>query len=174
MKEIWKDIDGTGGKYQVSNFGNVRSFTRFKNGELLKYGKYTNGYLFVHFSKDTDKQGERHSYSVHRLVAQAFIPNPKGFPQVNHKDENKTNNRVDNLEWCDSKYNNNYGTHNQKISEKNKNSHGRPVYCVELDRVFKSAKQAADFVGRNGTNIIAVCAGREKKCAGYRWEYYIK
>ena len=171
MQEVWKDIDGTSGRYQVSNLGNVRAFTRFKNGELLKPGRYSNGYLFVHFAKDTDKKGERHSYSIHRLVAQAFIPNPKGLEQVNHKDEDKTNNRVDNLEWCTHIYNQNYGTKNQRISEKNKLSHGIPVYCVELDRIFRSAKEAAEFVGRSGTNITVVCRGKEKTCAGYHWRY---
>ncbi len=171
MKEIWKDIDGTSGRYQVSNLGNVRAFTRFRNGELLKFGKYSNGYLFVHFAKDTDKKGERHSYLIHRLVAQAFIPNPENLPQVNHKDEDKTNNKVENLEWCTHIYNQNYGTKNQRIGEKNKLSHGKLVYCVELDRVFRSAMEAARFVGRNGTNISAVCRGKEKTCAGYHWEY---
>ena len=171
MQEIWKDVDGTSGRYQISNLGNVRAFTRFRNGELLKPAKYSNGYLFVHFAKDTDKKGERHSYLIHRLVAQAFLPNPDGLPQVNHKDENKTNNRVDNLEWCTHLYNQNYGTKNQRIGEKNKISNGKPVYCIELDRVFCSASEAARFVGRNPTNVSAVCRGKEKICAGYHWKY---
>lgn len=157
--------------YQVSNFGNVKSFTRIKKGGLLKPGRYSNGYLFVHFAKDTDKKGERHSYLIHRLVAQAFLPNPDGLPQVNHKDENKTNNRVDNLEWCTHLYNQNYGTKNQRIGEKNKISNGKPVYCIELDRVFCSAAEAARFVGRNPTNVSVVCRGKEKSCAGYHWKY---
>ena len=68
-------------------------------------------------------------------------------------------------------YNQNYGTKNQRISEKNKLSHGIPVYCVELDRVFRSAKEAAEFVGRSGTNITVVCRGKERTCAGYHWRY---
>lgn len=118
MQEVWKEIEGTNGMYQVSNLGNVKSFTRIKKGGLLKPGRYSNGYLFVHFSKDTDKKGERHSYLIHRLVAQAFLPNPDGLPQVNHKDENKTNNRVDNLEWCTHLYNQNYGTKKSKDRRK--------------------------------------------------------
>lgn len=171
MQEIWKEIEGTNGMYQVSNLGNVKSFTRIKKGGLLKPGRYSNGYLFVHFAKDTDKKGERHSYLIHRLVAQAFLPNPKGLEQVNHKDENKTNNRVDNLEWCTHLYNQNYGTRNQRVGEKNKISNGKPVYCIELDRVFCSAAEAARFVGRNPTNVSVVCRGKEKSCAGYHWKY---
>lgn len=167
MQEIWKEIEGTNGMYQVSNLGNVKSFTRFKKGGLLKFGYFSNGYLFAHITIN----GKRRSYLVHRLVAEAFIPNPENLSQVNHKDENKTNNAVDNLEWCDCKYNNNYGTHMERIKEKNRLSHGRPVYCVELDRVFHSAMEAARFVGRNGTNISAVCRGKEKTSAGYHWRY---
>ena len=171
MQEIWKDIDGTSGRYQVSNLGNVRAFTRFRNGVLLKPGRYSNGYLFVHFAKDTDKKGERHSYLIHRLVAQAFIPNTKGLPQVNHKDEDKTNNRVDNLEWCTHIYNQNYGTKNQRISEKNKLSHGIPVYCVESGKTFNSAKSAGEFINRKGTNITRACRVTHRTCGGYHWRY---
>ena len=171
MQEIWKDIDGTSGRYQVSNLGNVRAFTRFRNGELLKPGRYSNGYLFVHFAKDTDKKGERHSYLIHRLVAQAFIPNTKGLPQVNHKDEDKTNNRVDNLEWCDSKYNNNYGTHNERAFKNRIITHNKPVYCIEMNKVFNSAEEAGRIFGINRNGIAAVCKGRKRSAAGYHWKY---
>lgn len=167
MQEIWREIKGTNGMYQVSNLGNVKSFTKLKKGDLLKPGKFSNDYLFVHINMN----GKRKSHLVHRLVASAFILNPKNLPQVNHKDEDKTNNSAENLEWCDNRYNNNYGTKNQRTAEKNRLSHGRPVYCVELDRVFRSAMEAARFVGRNGTNISAVCRGKEKTCAGYHWKY---
>ena len=111
MQEVWKEIEGTNGMYQVSNLGNVKSFTRIKKGGLLKFGHFSNGYLFAHIRIN----GKRRSYLVHRLVASAFLPNPQNLPQVNHKDENKTNNRVDNLEWCTHLYNQNYGTKNQRI-----------------------------------------------------------
>ena len=93
MQEIWKEIEGTNGMYQVSNLGNVKSFTRIKKGGLLKFGYFSNGYLFVHIRIN----GKRRSHLVHRLVASAFLPNPQNLPQVNHKDENKTNNSPDNL-----------------------------------------------------------------------------
>lgn len=103
--EIWKDIKGYEGLYQVSNLGRVKSlgrFHKFPNGgiyeikpRILKNATETSGYLFVALYN-----GYRKQYKIHRLVAEAFIPNPNNLPQVNHKDLNKQNNRVDNLEWC--------------------------------------------------------------------------
>lgn len=167
MERIWKDIDGTNGMYQISNYGEVKSFTKFKNGDLLKPSNFSNGYLFVHIKRN----GQRRSNLVHRLVAEAFIPNPERFPQVNHKDENKKNNRADNLEWCDNRYNNIYGTKNQRASEKNKISHCIPVVCIELNKTFKSAKEAARFVNKSGTNITRACKNIYRTCGGYHWEY---
>ena len=104
MTEIWKTIDD---RYSVSNFGRVKS--NYANKErILKPYKNHYGYLMV----DLRHHGTRKIISVHRLVALAFISNPDNLPEVNHKDENKENNYVDNLEWCDTKYNCNYGTRN--------------------------------------------------------------
>ena len=101
----------------VSNIGNVRNVRR---NTLLKLSKNNYGYIRVHLSKNGIKTGFR----VHRLVAQAFLPNPDNLPEVNHLDEDKTNNRVDNLEWCDRKYNNNYGDRLEKsINTKIKNGY---------------------------------------------------
>ena len=120
MKEKWKPIVGYEGLYEVSNMGNVRSLTRvvdFRDragnmnqrvikGRVMKPQKQRTGYLHVGLSKD----GKVTLFRVHRLGAVAFIDNPEGLYEVNHIDEDKTNNRVDNLEWCDHKYNNNYGS----------------------------------------------------------------
>ena len=123
MEEIWKDIEGYEGLYQVSNMGRVKSVERMKwSGKcyykaperILKPRKNGGGYLVVMLSKN----GKVKTCRVHRLVATAFIPNPNNLPQINHIDENKGNNHMENLEWCDSKYNNNYGTHNKRVSEK--------------------------------------------------------
>ena len=119
MKELWKDIEGYEGLYQVSSLGAIRSLDRYRNrpsksgnmyiqrykGKVLKQ-TLNDGYFTIYLHKD----GVNKFYSVHRLVAKAFIPNPNNLPQVNHKDENKQNNCVENLEWCTAKYNVNYGT----------------------------------------------------------------
>ena len=115
-EEIWRAIEGYEGLYEVSNTGRVRSVDRYvkysngrihlHKGKVLRPIKDRDGYLQVNLCYS----GRINSIKIHRLVAQAFIPNPDNLPQVNHKDEVKTNNNVDNLEWCDSKYNNNYGS----------------------------------------------------------------
>ena len=114
--EHWKAIVGYEGIYEVSDTGLVRSLNweRTKQVRVLRPGKLERGYLFVPLSKD----GHVKNFLVHRLVAQAFIPNPQCLPQVNHKDEDKENNSVSNLEWCTARYNINYGTCQQRMAEK--------------------------------------------------------
>ena len=116
MKEEWRDIKGYEGKYQVSSYGRIKSlnYNRTKKEKILNPCLTKKGYLIV----DLYKNGRRKPCTVHKLVALHFIPNYDNLPQVNHKDENKSNNRVDNLEWCTSIYNNNYGTRNKRMSEK--------------------------------------------------------
>ena len=118
MKEIWKNIMGFNG-YQVSNFGRVRSFKTYK---ILKQTTNNKGYKTLGLCK----KGKMRTFLVHRLVADAFIPNPDKLPCINHKDENPSNNYVSNLEWCDQKYNTNYGTCiNRMIETKRKNGFWR-------------------------------------------------
>lgn len=124
MQEIWKDIKGYEGLYQVSNLGRIRSTDKivkrgkngdyFRKGIILKPQKSKNGYLVCKLSKN----GICPSKNIHRLVAEAFIDNPNNYPCINHKDENKQNNIVDNLEYCSYEYNNNYGTKKERIKEK--------------------------------------------------------
>lgn len=108
--EIWKDVEEYKGLYQVSNRGRVKRLAQPKNPfrrdeRILKSHIHTKGYEKVSFVRN----GTQKIFYVHRLVAQAFIPNPNNYPQVNHKDENKLNNNVENLEWCTNRYNCNYG-----------------------------------------------------------------
>lgn len=125
MQEIWRDIPNFENLYQVSNFGNVKTLEKYvgtgiknnlkvkrKERLLKQYNK--RGYLQVSLSKNH----KRYYFGVHRLVAQAFLPNPNNLPQVNHIDENPLNNNLSNLEWCSAKYNCNYGNRNKKIYNK--------------------------------------------------------
>lgn len=122
MNEIWKDIKGYESLYQVSNLGRVKSLARkvikknyvsFKKERILKQQTDRYGYKKVILQRNYQIK----TFSIHRLVAEAFLENPYNLPQINHKDENKENNCVLNLEYCDSKYNNNYGTRNKRVSE---------------------------------------------------------
>ena len=112
--EIWRDIEGYEGLYQVSNLGRVRSLNYNRTGKVqnMKLGTYPNGYKMV----DLKKNKKRKAHLVHRLVAKAFIPNPNPdqLCEVNHKDEDKANNTVDNLEWCSHIYNQYYGTKRER------------------------------------------------------------
>lgn len=112
INEIWKDIEGYEGIYMISSKGRVKSL-KFGKEKILKNLKNTCGYLFVSLCKN----GKFKNYLIHRLVASAFIDNPNNLSQINHKDEDKTNNRIDNLEWCDSSYNINFGTRTEKIQK---------------------------------------------------------
>ena len=103
MKEEFRPIKGYEGLYEVSNLGNVRNV---KTGRILKSFDNKRGYLTIRLSKN----GKSSKFYIHRLVAEAFISNPNNYPVINHKDEIKTNNSIDNLEWCTQKYNINYGT----------------------------------------------------------------
>ena len=112
-KEIWKDVVGYEGLYKVSNFGRVKSLPRngtVKYEKLLRQKVSKKGYCTVALSK----HGKIKYKMVHRLVAEAFLDNPKDLPQVNHKNENKLKNYVDNLEWCDAHYNMTYGVHAER------------------------------------------------------------
>ena len=131
IEEIWRSIDGYEGLYEVSNTGLIRSLDRFVGnrnrikGKILSIKIEKNGYCSVALFK----YGKMKRYLVHRLVARAFIPNPDNLPQVNHKNEDKSNNNVDNLEWCSIEYNINYGTRTQKaISTKVKNGYYVPEF----------------------------------------------
>ena len=161
INEIWKDCKGYEGKYQVSNLGRVWSI---KTQRYLKGSYDKDGYHQVCL---TAKNGKSKKEFIHRLVALAFLSNPNNLPQVNHKDENKDNNCVDNLEWISIKDNANHGTRNKRISKAN----SIPVYCFELDKTFYGAMEAARELGLNNSSISKACKGKQKTTGGYHWCY---
>lgn len=171
MQEVWKDIDGYEGFYQVSNCGRVRSLSRLSScGRKLSRRILSDlvdkkGYLVVRLYKN----GIGKTFKVHVLVAKAFVPNPNNFVEVNHKDENKQNSRADNLEWCSRKYNMNYGTCQSRKGKANK----RPVLMCSLSgdvlKRFDSIQEAQKFVG--ATTIAHCCKGKAKTVKGYIWKY---
>ena len=188
MEEIFKDIKDLEGLYQVSNFGNILSLNYGRTGKpkLLKPCVDGGGYLLVGLYKNR----KRKSFKVHRLVAEIFIPNPDNLPQINHKidtDEGKKINMVffnedgsideekTTIEWCDCKYNINYGTHNERVSKAKINGKtSKPVLQFtksgELIREYPSTKEC----GRNGFNegyIAACCRGEYKQAYGFLWRY---
>ena len=177
-EEKWKPVEGYEDLYEVSNLGRVKSLDRYGphnkggrrviKGRVLKPWKQRNGYEYVSISRD----GCLRCFSVHRLVAQAFVENsdPEHFTIINHKDEDKTNNVWTNLEWCDYAFNNSYGTRTAKASEKR----SKPVcgYTNQAEVVirFKSATEAERY-GFNQGAIAACCRGREKCHRNLFWCY---
>lgn len=167
-KEYWKPVVGYEGHYQVSNFGRVKSI-KFGKGRILKPTTNLYGYLFVKLCKD----GKVKPFTVHRLVAEAFLPNPDNLPQVNHKDENKQNNIVSNLEWCSAQYNNTYDTRIERVAEKTTNGKcSKPVLQYTLEGNFIKEWKSVAECRRNGfRHVDDVCRGERKSCGGYIWKY---
>lgn len=165
MKEKWKDIKGYEGLYKISNTGLVSSlhYRKSNKEQILKCGSDKDGYLQVNLCKN----GKHKNHKIHRLVAIHFIENPNNLPQINHKDENKTNNNVDNLEWCTNKYNNNYGTKN----DWNKKS----IVQLSLDYKFicqyDSIIEAAKKINKNHSHITQCCQKKRRTAYGYIWRY---
>ena len=162
----WKDVKGYEGLYKVSDTGIVLSLKRplrFREGHILSSCDDGRGYRHVCLHKD----GKSKTISVHKLVANAFVPNPNGYREINHIDEDKTNNNAVNLEWCDRAYNIHYGTRTQKTST--------PVAMYSRDMkylgTFKSIRDACRKNNlRNPGNISNMLKGKCKTAYGYIWE----
>ena len=192
MEEQWKDIAGFEGYYQISSMGRVKSVERYiqqTDGmkrpykipeRILKPKKKPNGYMGVGLAMG----GKVQNSLIHRMVAEAFIPNPDNLPTVNHKNEDKTDNRMENLEWCSVAYNNTYGTRLERTS---KQPHNHPVIMLDIEgnqlRRFQSVCEAARHLISDGRSIVgkkitansirAVCQHKAQRhtAYGYRWEF---
>lgn len=164
MKEVWKDIEDYEGLYQVSNLGRVKRVT---TNSILKPLKHQQGYLRVRLSKNNIA----FTKTIHRLVAQAFIPNPDNKPEVNHIDEDKTNNNINNLEWSTRKDNLNYGTRNKRMSK----TKSIPIIATNINTgevtEFYGVRECARQLGLHSSNIANTLKNRSKQTGGYTFKY---
>lgn len=147
-------------RYEVTSDGEVFN----KSGLKLKPDKTRNGYLRVSLSNESTKHKR---FSIHRLVAEAFIPNPDNLPQVDHKNEIKTDNHIGNLRWSTPLDNLNHSS----VIDKASIAKYRKVLCVTTGKVYNSVKEAADELGLYHSNIVACCNNRRHRCGGMEWKY---
>ena len=177
--EVWKDVKGYEGRYKVSNYGRVYSIPRktylgnsyrYDGGYIMKPRIDSVGYVTVCLS---DGHGKRGPKKVHRLLAEAFIENTNNYPCINHKDENKTNNTLENLEWCTVAYNNNYGTHQQR-SAKTRINHPKKshrIMCVETGAIYPSTREASRQTGIDQSQIWHCLKEQWRRAKGTHWTY---
>ena len=188
-QEIWKPIKGYEGSYEVSNLGNVRSLarvitymqdgkprTRQIHPKLLKPIKVTNGYLHVNL-KGVNLPNRY--FSVHRLVATAFIQNPDNLPQVNHINENREDNRANNLEWCGAAYNVRYGKRALKLKKARREKYPHKIEMVDKSgkvvRVFENPAEIISVFGEAvANNAHKVCLGERQYCINHIWRFVEK
>ena len=192
MEEIWRDIKNYEGLYQVSNLGRVKSLARLdysnhlRKEKILKPRTNKDNYFDVKLCKE----GIAKRFLSHRLVAEAFIPNPNNYPQVNHKTENPSRNFVyinedgtvdlekSELEWCTNEYNSNYGTRNKRVAEAHKGKKHSEKSVLQIDPVtneviaeFPSGRAVQRQLGFSQSHISACCLKKQKTCRGYIWRY---
>ena len=181
MDTVWKDVKGYEGYYEVSNTGHVRSVDRYVNckngmakrkGKMLRETERSKGYLCVRLSRNN----EGRVVEIQRIVAIAFLPNPDDLPCVNHKDENKKNNSVENLEWCTYFYNNNYGNRKAKCREKRINGKmSKKIFQYsregELLNEFPSLAEVHRLYGFDASKISLCARNKRKSAYGYIWSF---
>lgn len=184
-EEIWKDIEGFEGLYQVSSFGKVKSIGRtiykqdrwgrvqeyYLKEKILSYYINSSGYCVVNLYN-----GEKCVHKlIHRLVAIAFISNPDNLPEVNHNDENKQNNFYENLSWCDRKFNNNYGKQSKRGRRIASKHRMKRVEQLDINgtsiNIYEGIRVAEEETGIDNTAISRCCRGIFKTAGGYVWRY---
>lgn len=168
--EIWKDIKNYEGMYQISNYGRVKSFRVDKTGRLMSIHN-VKGYCSIGFTVNKIKK----DFYIHRLVLETFQPiDNMNLFDVNHKDEDKTNNKLDNLEWLSHKDNINYGNRNEiaakKMSGKN-NSKSKKIRCIETGIVYDAMREAERILNIPSTHICQACKHPKRTAGGFHWEY---
>lgn len=154
-----KDIPGFEGIYAATSCGKIWSH---RNQKFLKPFITKKGYCLICLCVNHRKK----TYKLHRLIAMTYLDNPLGLSEVNHKDECKTHNNIQNLEYCDKVYNNNYGTRNERIKKAN----SKAVRCIETGEVFESQTEAGKQLGIPASSISSYLKGRLKTAGGYHWE----
>ena len=166
--KTWKDIKNYEGIYRVSNCGEIMSLYNYRGKNNILKPRLKRGYYQIGLRKN----GKRKWFAVHRLVAEAFIENPNKYPVVNHIDENKLNNNVDNLEWCSIAYNNSYGSRLARVSKTNKLRKEIEQYTLDgnLVKTFFSMTDASRETGFSLTNISNCINGKFKQANGYIWK----
>ena len=182
--EVWKDIVGYEGLYQVSNLGRVKSLKRkvyagrnrmrWQYERILSNNKTNgNGYIVVSLNKESKSKNKY----VHRLVAEAFLENPNNYKYINHKDQNTFNNNANNLEFCTAQYNSTYRDAHIKRGLKHRNNlvNSKKVYQLDenenIIKEFPSMAEASRELGTNHTSIYACLNGKQKHAFGYKWKY---
>lgn len=180
-EEIWKDMPGYEGLYQVSNLGRVKSldrtiiiknkFSKYKRHyeeKIMKLRTNKNGYVYVTLH---NSEGEIKTIQVHRLVASVFISNALNLTEINHKDENKQNNCVNNLEWCSSLYNKKYGTRNIRAGM----AHRKKVIQYTKENMFvkeyASGLEAEKITKIDNASISRCCYNKQETAGGYKWRF---
>lgn len=161
---MWRPVIGYEGIYEVNRLGEIR---RIKTGRILKGYQGRDGYQRVSLTTN----GITKPFLLHRLIASAFIPNPMNYPCINHKDEDKSNNSLDNLEWCTHRYNLNYGTHNARANETRKKPISQYSRNGEFIRNWDSVTDIHRETGIDMGHITACCRGTRKTAGNYRWKY---
>ena len=175
--EIWKDIKGYEGKYQVSNKGRIKSLSRaiphlggfrvIPERIMVQHVSSTTGYYMVHLCKD-----KKYEWMLtHRIVAMTFIPNPNNLPFVNHKDEIKTNNEVSNLEWCTPAYNLDYSN----VRQKQRDAISKEIEQYDFDgrfiKRYKNCYEAGRILNVSPSSLRLCCIGKIGSCRGFIWKY---